>query len=292
LNNQKTKDVFNWSGLAALNDLQTELCQNIFSVLEEQQTEFLNNASEFRSEEYKWPNDPLHCWSRGWEYPYVYYHLARYVKDLTEEGQRSIIADIGSGVTFFPFSLAQLGCEVICSDIDPVCETDILRARESVSYSPGNVHFRLINNEKLPFNDGECDAVYCVSVIEHIPDFENTVREMARILKLGGLCLITCDLDLDSAGNKQLNTGQFERLVSVVGQEFSLVYPERTIHPVAVLTNRNSPYSGNRSSYTRFGCQLIKQKILKPLLGKKSGYVNVLGPSPLAILGLVLQKRR
>ena len=282
---------FQRCGLAALSDLQTEVCQNIFSVLEEKQSEFLSKASEFRSEEYEWPSDPLHRWSRIWEYPYVYYHLTRYVESLAE-GSQPVVADVGSGVTFFPFSLAQLGCEVICTDIDPICEKDILRACKSVSYSPGNVHFRLINNERLPFEDGECNVLYCISVLEHILDFENTVREMARVLKPGGLCLITCDLDLDSAGNRQLNTGQYERLTSVIGQQFSLFCPERTVHPVDVLTNRNSPYSGSRSSYARIGCQLIKQKILKPLLGRKPGYVNVLGLAPLAILGLSLQKRR
>ena len=104
--------------------------------------------------------------------------------------------------------------------------------------------------------------------------------------------MITCDLDLDPEGNTQLNTGEYERLTSVIGQQFSLLCPERTIHPVNVLTNRNSPYSGGQRSYARIGYQLIKQKILKPLLGKKPGYVDVLGPSPLAILGLALQKRR
>lgn len=291
MNNKKAESAFNRSGLAALSDLQTEVCQNTFSVLEEKHSEFLSKASEFRSEEYKWPNDPLHCWSRIWEYPYVYYHLTRYVESLAKSSQ-PVVADVGSGVTFFPFSLAQLGCEVICTDIDSICEKELLRARESVSHSPGNVHFRLINNEKLPFEDGECNVLYCISVLEHIPDFENTVREMARVLKPGGLCLITCDLGLDPASNTQLNIDQFERLTYVIGQQFSLICPERTIHPVDVLTNRSSPYSGGRSSYARIGYQLIKQKILKPLLGMKSGYVNVLGPAPLAILGLALQKRR
>ena len=159
MNNQQAGSVFNRSGLAALSDLQTEVCQNIFSVLEKQQSEFLSKEREFRSEEYKWPNDPLHCWSRIWEYPYVYDHLTHYVTGLAK-GSRPVVADVGSGVTFFPFSLARLGCNVICTDIDSICEKDILQARESISYSPGNVHFRLINNESLPFDDEECDVLY------------------------------------------------------------------------------------------------------------------------------------
>ena len=120
MKNQKQKSVFSRSGLAALSDLQTEVHQSTFSVLEEKQSKFLSKASEFRSEEYRWPNDSLHCWSRVWEYPYVYYHLTRYLQGLSE-GSRPIVADVGSGVTFFPFVLAQLGCEVICADIDSIC---------------------------------------------------------------------------------------------------------------------------------------------------------------------------
>ena len=147
------------------------------------------------------------------------------------------VMDLGSGVTFFPFSLARLGLRVTCTDIDPICERDLALAGACVPHSPGNVHFRLINNERLPFKDGGCDVLYCISVLEHIPDFENTVREMARVLNPGGLCLITCDLDLDPSGNTQLNTDQYKRLRYVIGQKFSMLCPERIIHPADVLTN-------------------------------------------------------
>ena len=255
-----------------------------------QQAEFLGEASNFRSKEYKWPDDPLHCWSRIWEYPYVYYHFSKLLNDFVGVSQ-PLIADVGSGVTFFPFSLARLGCEIICTDIDPVCEKDILRAKGFVSSSPGNVKFRLIINESLPFADNECDALYCISVLEHIPNFENTVREMARVLKPGGVCLITCDLGLDPQANLQLNARDYIRLISAVTQQFDLIYPERTVHPVDVLTSRNSPYSGNNRSCFLLGWQLMKQKIIKPLLGRKPGCVNLFGPMPLAIYGLILQKR-
>jgi len=290
MNNQKTEGIFNRSGLAALSDLQAPECRYIFSVLESQQSEFLEKEEKFRSKEYELPNDPLHCWSRVWEYPYVYSHLARMVKDLAE-GSHPLVIDVGSGVTFFPFSLARLGCQVVCTDIDPVCEKDILRARENIPCAPGDVHFRLINKEKLPFADCECDVVYCISVLEHIPDFENTVREMARVLKPGGLCLITCDLGLDPRSDTQLTVHGYERLMSVMKQQFSLLYSDRTIHPVNVLTDLNSPYPDCRITYARIGFRLLKQNILKKVFGRKPRYVNVLGIGNLAVLGLALRKR-
>ena len=270
--------------------MQTEAWRDIFSTLEQQQSEFLSKANELRSKEYRWPTDPLHCWSRIWEYPYIYYHLSRYVNNLAD-GHKPRVVDVGSGVTFFPFALAQRGYEVICTDIDSVCGKDLARAGKCFTQLPGTVHFRLIDSKGLPFDDEECDVVYCISVLEHIPDFESSLREMVRILKPGGLCLITCDLVLDPLGNTQLNIDQYERLTSLIGEEFRFIFPERTVHPVDVLTSRSSPYSVGRSSFTHIGWELMKQKILKPLLGRKPGNVNVLGPAPLAVLGLALQKK-
>jgi ubiquinone/menaquinone biosynthesis C-methylase UbiE len=289
LNNLK-KYNFDRSGLAALSDLQFEDCQNIFSVLEEQQADFLDKASEFRSKEYLWPNDPLHCWSRIWEYPYVYYHLEKYLKHISK-GSRPVVADVGSAVTFFPFAIAQIGYKVICTDIDAICEKDISLARQVVKCSPGCVEFRLISGEKLPFTDGECDALYCISVLEHIPSFENTVTEMSRVLKPGGLCLITCDLDLDCNGKTQLNVNQFMKLVLLMEEYFVLVCPDKTVHPVDMLTNINSPFPSTRG-YKQIIWDLVKQKIIKPMLGRKPGKVKLSKQPPLAVLGLVLERRQ
>lgn len=288
MNNLESNSIFNRSGFASSSDLQTEGFQKIFSALEEQQSIFLDKADEFRSKEYKWPNDPLHCWSRIWEYPYAYYHLARYMDSFPPDSKPTVV-DVGSGVTFFPFTVAQLGYEVICTDIDPICETDINRAKEIILHSPGQVKFRLIDNAKFPFADGKCDAVYCISVLEHIPKFESTVAEMARVLKPGGLCLITCDLDLEPAGNSQLNVTQYKRLKAVIEKEFCLLWPEQIIHPVDMLTSWGSPFASRQKNYARIGFQLIKQKILKPLLGRKPGIVAA-RPEHIAILGLVLRK--
>jgi 2-polyprenyl-3-methyl-5-hydroxy-6-metoxy-1,4-benzoquinol methylase len=291
--NKQNINIFDRSGIAALNDLQNEVYQETFSLLEVQQAAFLSKADEFRSEEYKWPDDPLHCWSRIWEYPYIFYHISNYMQNLAE-GFRPVVADVGSGVTFFPFSLAKLGCDVVCTDIDPICAKDISQASKIVSCTPGKIDFRLVNNDILPFGDEECDVLYCISVLEHIPNFENTVKEMARILKPGGLCLITCDLDLDPAGETQLNTNQYMRLTAVLREFFDIVEPEKTIHPSDILTSRNSPFplKRKRKNYIMLGAQMAKHNMLNPILGKESSYVNILRSAHLAVLGLVLQKNQ
>ena len=283
--------IFNRSGLAALSDLNSPEQQDIFLKLEKEQAAFLERQSEFRSDAYKWPSDSLHDFSRVWEYPYVFHHLATYLETLPQDA-KPVVADIGSGVTFFPFSLAKIGYQVVCADIDPVCKKDLALASESASHSPGTVGFRLIESSNLPFEDSECDALYCVSVLEHIPDFEKTIAEIRRILKPGGLCLITCDINLRPEDERQLDSVQYARLMSLIDKFFVRVYSERTIHPVDVLTTKNSPYprTNSNTGVVRMACQLVKQKIFKPLLGRQAGRLRATIPH-VGVLGLVLRKR-
>jgi len=103
LNIPYVENVFDRSGLAALSDLDCPVHNDIFSILEKEQDNFLSKEPEFRSKEYKWPRDPLHNFSRVWEYPYAYHHLSNFLKTLPQDS-RPIVADVGSGVTFFRFS--------------------------------------------------------------------------------------------------------------------------------------------------------------------------------------------
>ena len=156
----------------------------------------------FRSPEYKWPTDALHAWSRVWEYPYAYHHL-KASRSRFQEAKPPVVVDFGSGVTFFPFAVAKLGYRVICSDIDPLCQRDLTNASRYLSSAPGSMEFRLLGQRTTAFNDAEVDIIYCISVLEHIPDFENTITEFSRMLKKGGLLLLTIDLDLRGGSNSE-----------------------------------------------------------------------------------------
>jgi len=286
----KQTHTFQRSGLAALSDCNSTDWRDIFSLLEKDQSEFLVEENHFRSSEYKWPRDPLHDFSRVWEYPYVYYHFASWLNTLPRDSN-PIVADIGSGVTFFPFSLAKIGYRVICADVDPICEGDLSHACESVPHSPGTVDFRLIKNDVIPIGDAECDALYCISVLEHIPNVEKTIAEIYRILKPGGLCLITCDINLQPDDELQLDSAQYAKLMQLIDAYFIRVHPERTIHPLDVLTTRNSPYPRKclKQGPIWTPYHFMKQKILKPLLGRKPGRIRPACPH-VGVLGLVLKK--
>ncbi len=44
---------------------------------------------------------------------------------------------------------------------------------------------------RLPFPDAIFDKVICSEVLEHIPDYQSTLREIARVLKPGGVAAIS-----------------------------------------------------------------------------------------------------
>jgi 2-polyprenyl-3-methyl-5-hydroxy-6-metoxy-1,4-benzoquinol methylase len=44
-----------------------------------------------------------------------------------------------------------------------------------------NLEYRMMKAESLPFGDGEFDVATAIEVLEHVPDPEHTVSEMARV---------------------------------------------------------------------------------------------------------------
>ncbi|MDF1562239.1 MAG: class I SAM-dependent methyltransferase [Deltaproteobacteria bacterium] len=282
---QNLSHPFERSGLAALSDLETPAWREVLAELERQQEAFLERESSFRSPDYRWPRDSLHTWSRVWEYPYAHAQLRAHLVG-KEGGERSRVVDLGSGVTFFPFAVARLGYRVSCLDVDPICARDLERAAACVESGPGEVEFRLIEGERLPFDDEAVDAVYCISVLEHIPDFEGTVREIARILRPGGKLVVTFDLDV--RGDSEIGLEAHRRLLGVLLAHFELHWPEVSVHPADLLQTTNGPYPLPTTPPLQHLRGFVKQRIVKPLLRMKPRRYL---PPHLAVQGLTLRRR-
>jgi SAM-dependent methyltransferase len=279
--------VFERNGPAALSDLKSGEWATIFTMLENKQARFLEDWGDAISREYKWPRDPLHTWSRVWEYPYIYYTLARW-HDRTYTGEKMLhVVDLGSGVTFFPFTMAELGFHVTCVDVDPVVERDLSRVIREIPPGPGRVDFRSSNGTDLPFEDGEIDAVYSVSVVEHVAHCEPFVSEIARTLRPDGLFALTFDLDL--RGDQELGPGEYRRLREAIDMHFEPLYEERTVHVTDILRSDKGPYPALGVRGLTVPWFLIKQRIIKPLLGRRPCAHRL--PYLLAVVGLVLKRR-
>ncbi len=51
-------------------------------------------------------------------------------------------------------------------------------------------------NGRIPLDDCSKGAVYCINDLEHVPDFQQTISDIYRILKLSGAFILTVEIDL------------------------------------------------------------------------------------------------
>ncbi len=163
-------------------------------------------------------------WSRAWEYPW-----AILAADLGEGPLR--VADVGGGGSAFAPYLARRGHT--CSVVDPSlnegagCVYDrtrspgqnlrsltkkvIFRAAgiNSVWGLPEGgggdpIHYFPYAADDLRFPDGQFDRIFCLSVIEHVPQdlWAGCMREFQRVLRPGGRLIITQDMTEEEADRR------------------------------------------------------------------------------------------
>lgn len=141
-----------------------------------------------------WGKDPFKLWSRRWEYPFAAQKVLEFGR--TPNGTFKVL-DGGSGVTFFPYFICQNlpDARFVCVDSDPSYPPMF----EAINSAEGHsrVVFRNGLLQKLEVPDGDLDAICCISVLEHTTNYGEIVREFARVLKRGGLLVLTFDLSLD-----------------------------------------------------------------------------------------------
>ncbi|MCC1492360.1 bifunctional 2-polyprenyl-6-hydroxyphenol methylase/3-demethylubiquinol 3-O-methyltransferase UbiG [Cognatishimia sp. F0-27] len=102
-------------------------------------------------------------------------------KQINWSGKR--VLDLGCAGGFMAEALAARGAQV--TGIDPAAEA--LEAARAHAASEGlDIRYDKGVGEALPYEDGVFDAVVCVDVLEHVADLDQTLAEVARVLKPGG----------------------------------------------------------------------------------------------------------
>ena len=143
----------------------------------------------------RWSHDPLHHWSRQWEYPYVF---AQIEPHLSARGDIvSQVLDAGSGITFFLYFIMSRfhNIEVTCCDRDLYLNKIFEKINKRSQY---NARFEVQNLRNLAFSGRKFDIVYCISVLEHTHNYELIIEKVHNILKKNGLFVVTFDLSFDS----------------------------------------------------------------------------------------------
>ena len=68
-----------------------------------------------------------------------------------------------------------------------VTEVALVKAHKRCPFAS----FHKADITSLPFKDGTFDVIVCTEVIEHVPEYRDVLLELARVLKPGGLLLIS-----------------------------------------------------------------------------------------------------
>jgi ADP-heptose:LPS heptosyltransferase/SAM-dependent methyltransferase len=140
--------------------------------------------------------------SKNWEYLFALKMLQKHFGTLEEK----TIADVGAGRGAQVFGLARQGANVDVFDIDFLWDHQDDKTIEDRFLAAGNrvanISFGSIFN--IPANSGSYDAVLCISVVEHIVHKQAAISELLRLLKVGGVLVLTFDLVGDLEQHKHL----------------------------------------------------------------------------------------
>jgi len=107
--------------------------------------------------------------------------LDGYLRDITAPAE---VLDVGCGTGHFISDLSQRG--FVCTGCDPSDEM-LKHARRN---NP-TVQFESASIEKLPYASDRFDVVVAIEVMRYIQAEDMALSEVRRVLKPGGLCLLT-----------------------------------------------------------------------------------------------------
>jgi 2-polyprenyl-3-methyl-5-hydroxy-6-metoxy-1,4-benzoquinol methylase len=104
-------------------------------------------------------------------------NFERTLDELFTKAAPASLLDVGCGEGVLTEQWARrIDGRVVGIDLDD----PLLHAEWEQRQAP-NLEYRVMKAENLPFSDGEFEVASAIEVLEHVPDPEHTVAEMARV---------------------------------------------------------------------------------------------------------------
>jgi 2-polyprenyl-3-methyl-5-hydroxy-6-metoxy-1,4-benzoquinol methylase len=143
-------------------------------------------------------------------------HIGRYQAGLGVVKDK-VVLDIACGSGYGTQIMAASASRVYGVDVD---EPTIRYAKEH--YAADNIEYLVGDGVAIPLSDHSVDVVVSYETIEHIEDYQTFMKEVKRVLKPGGVLLLSTPNDIEYGEGNHYHIHEFEykELKSLVGQYY------------------------------------------------------------------------
>ncbi|MBM4003031.1 MAG: class I SAM-dependent methyltransferase [Planctomycetes bacterium] len=117
---------------------------------------------------------------------------ARFVDDLLAVApEPGDLLDLGTGTALIPIELCRRHpeCRVIAADLS-IEMLELARYRLEIAMLTHRIQLAHVDAKKMPFRDGMFDTLMSNSIVHHIPEPRELLREAVRVTRAGGLLFI------------------------------------------------------------------------------------------------------
>ena len=109
--------------------------------------------------------------------------------NLVHPSENEEIIDAGCGYGRLSIPLAKKGAQITSLDIN----TEMLKmcdAQAKLEQVADKIRLVLGDIEELPFDDSRFDKSVSIGTLEHVPDYEEAIKELIRVTRIGGIIVV------------------------------------------------------------------------------------------------------
>ena len=151
------------------------------------------------------------------EYEQLY--LAQPIMDRIAPHRSPLVLDVATGTGRIPLALMQhADFQGRAVGVD-LSRRMLHYATRNLRVFDDRVEFIWAAAERLPFPDGSFDVVTCLEALEFMSNPRAVLAEVVRVLRPGGLLLVTQRINTNLMPGKTWSAGQFQQVLAELGVE-------------------------------------------------------------------------